>query len=62
VPRNRYYKAIRRSHHLHHYKNERYWFGVTSNMGGTYPEAAEVPRSKTARDLREAQSPAGGGS
>jgi sterol desaturase/sphingolipid hydroxylase (fatty acid hydroxylase superfamily) len=55
VPRNRYYKAIRRSHRLHHYKNERYWFGVTSNMGdrviGTYPEAAAVPRSKTARNL-----------
>jgi hypothetical protein len=58
VPRGRYYKQIRRSHRLHHYKNERYWFGVTSNVGdkviGTDPDAAEVIRSPTARNLREA--------
>ena len=58
VPRHRYYAGIRRSHRLHHYKNERYWFGVTSNLGdqviGTAPEAAEVPRSPTARNLSEA--------
>lgn len=55
VPSGRYYKLIRRSHRLHHYKNERYWFGVTSNFGddvlGTNPEAAEVERSATARAL-----------
>jgi hypothetical protein len=55
VPRRRLYKAIRRSHRLHHYKNERYWFGVTSNVGdvvlGTNPDQAEVPRSPTARAL-----------
>ena len=55
VPRGRHYKLIRRSHRLHHYKNERYWFGVTSNLGdrviGTYPDAAEVPKSRTARAL-----------
>jgi sterol desaturase/sphingolipid hydroxylase (fatty acid hydroxylase superfamily) len=58
VPRGRHYSKIRRSHRLHHYKNERYWFGVTSNLGdrviGTNPDAAEVPRSPTARNLREA--------
>jgi sterol desaturase/sphingolipid hydroxylase (fatty acid hydroxylase superfamily) len=55
VPRGRYYSAIRRSHRLHHYKNERYWFGVTSNVGdrviGTYPDPRAVKRSTTARDL-----------
>lgn len=55
VPRGWYFKRIRRSHRLHHYKNERYWFGVTSNVGdevlGTNPEAAEVERSATARAL-----------
>jgi hypothetical protein len=54
-PRTRYYRSIWRSHRLHHYKNERYWFGVTSNLGdrvlGTFPEQAEVPRSRTARTL-----------
>jgi sterol desaturase/sphingolipid hydroxylase (fatty acid hydroxylase superfamily) len=58
VPRGRHYAKVRRSHRLHHYKNERYWFGVTSNLGdrviGTNPDAAEVPRSPTARNLREA--------
>ncbi len=58
VPRNRFYATARRSHRLHHYKNERYWFGVTSNLGdrviGTNPAAADVPRSPTARNLHEA--------
>ena len=58
VPRGRHYARVRRSHRLHHYKNERYWFGVTSNLGdrviGTNPPAASVPRSRTARNLDEA--------
>ncbi len=58
VPRNRFYASARRSHRLHHYKNERYWFGVTSNLGdrviGTNPAAGDVPRSPTARNLHEA--------
>jgi hypothetical protein len=57
VPRGRYYRSIRRSHRLHHYKNERYWFGVTSDLGDrvyrTNPEAGDVPRSATARALHE---------
>ncbi len=51
----RYYKAIWRNHRLHHYKNERYWFGVTSTVGdrviGTLPDQRSVPRSATARSL-----------
>jgi Fatty acid hydroxylase superfamily len=54
-PRSRYYKVIWRNHRLHHYKNERYWFGVTSNLGdvvlGTNPRQATVPKSPTARTL-----------
>jgi hypothetical protein len=53
--RRRYYKAIWRNHRLHHYKNERYWFGVTSTVGdrviGTLPDQRSVPRSPTARSL-----------
>jgi hypothetical protein len=55
-PRGRYYKAIWRNHRLHHYKNERYWFGVTSNLGDvvlrTNPEQADVSKSHTARALQ----------
>jgi hypothetical protein len=54
-PRGRAYRAIRNSHRLHHYKNERYWFGVTSNVGDrvlrTFPDQRAVPRSATARNL-----------
>jgi sterol desaturase/sphingolipid hydroxylase (fatty acid hydroxylase superfamily) len=54
-PHSRYYRSIWRGHRLHHYKNEHYWFGVTSTVGdrmlGTAPEQTNVPRSATARTL-----------
>ena len=54
-PRTRYYRAIWRNHRLHHYKNEHYWFGVTSHLGDvvlrTNPEQDAVVRSPTARTL-----------
>lgn len=53
--RSRHYRAIWRNHRLHHYKNERYWFGVTSTVGdrviGTAPDQRSVSRSATARSL-----------
>lgn len=54
-PKHHYFKAIWRNHRLHHFKNERYWFGVTSTVGdkmiGTAPNQREVERSATARSL-----------
>lgn len=54
-PRRRYYRSIWRGHRLHHYKNEHYWFGVTSTLGdrvlGTAPAQTDVPKSATARTL-----------
>ena len=54
-PSGRYYRAIWRGHRLHHYKNEHYWFGVTSTLGDrllrTAPEQSGVPKSPTARTL-----------
>ena len=54
-PRRRYYRSIWRGHRLHHYKNEHYWFGVTSTVGDhllrTAPDQAEVRKSRTARTL-----------
>jgi hypothetical protein len=55
-PRTAAYRAVWRNHRLHHYKNERYWFTVTSSgtadrLFGTYADAADVPTSKTAKDL-----------
>ena len=60
-PRGRYYRSIWRGHRLHHYKNEHYWFGVTSTVGDhllrTAPDQTDVPKSNTARTL--GQSPVG---
>jgi sterol desaturase/sphingolipid hydroxylase (fatty acid hydroxylase superfamily) len=44
------------NHRLHHYKNEHYWFTVTTagtadRLFGTYPDPTSVPKSKTARNL-----------
>jgi Fatty acid hydroxylase len=54
-PRGWYYRTIWRGHRLHHYKNEHYWFGVTSTVGDhllrTSPEQSTVPKSGTARTL-----------
>ncbi len=54
-PRSRWYRTIWRNHRLHHFKNERFWHGVTNNISdrilGTNPDHRTVPRSKTARTL-----------
>ncbi len=54
-PRGRYFRTIWRGHCLHHYKNEHYWFGVTSTVGDhilrTAPDQSNVPKSRTARTL-----------
>lgn len=56
-PRSRFYRRLARNHRLHHYRNERYWLGVTNNLGdrlfATIPRHADaVPLSDTARTLR----------
>jgi hypothetical protein len=54
-PRHRYYRHLWRHHRLHHYRNEGYWFGVTTAFGdvllGTCPRGADVAVSTTARTL-----------
>jgi Fatty acid hydroxylase superfamily len=55
-PRTRVYRAIWRNHRLHHYKNEHYWFTVTSTgtadrVLGTQPDPRTVTTSPTARAL-----------
>ncbi len=58
-PRTRAYRAVWRNHRLHHYKNEHYWFTVTSagtadRLFGTYPDPETVPTSPTAKNLHGA--------
>lgn len=46
---------IKKLHLLHHYKNERYWYGVTNpaldRLLGTWAEETAVDKSDTARNL-----------
>jgi hypothetical protein len=55
VPRGRPYRYVWRAHRLHHYKNEKYWFGITSHIADhvlrTFPEKSAVPTSPTCRTL-----------
>lgn len=57
-PKSRLYRYIWRAHRLHHYKNEKYWFGVTVHAAdhvlGTFPDKDEVETSPTCRTLGEA--------
>lgn len=54
--RTRYYRRLAANHRRHHYRNERFWLGVTMNTGdrlfGTLPRS-QVPISATARTLGE---------
>ena len=55
-PRSRAYRAVWRNHRLHHYKNEHYWFTVTSagtadRVLGTYPDPGTVQSSPTVKAL-----------
>ena len=58
-PKTRLYRAVWRNHRNHHYKNEHYWFTVTSagtadRVLGTYPDAANITTSRTAKNLHAA--------
>ncbi|HEU5474828.1 MAG TPA: sterol desaturase family protein [Actinophytocola sp.] len=60
-PRSRLYRAVWRNHRLHHYKNEHYWFTVTSagtadRVLRTYPDPERVSTSPTVRDLHARES------
>ncbi len=55
-PVSAWYRSVWRNHRLHHYKNEHYWFTVTSagtadRLFGTHPDPASVPSSPTVKKL-----------
>jgi hypothetical protein len=55
APRTAYYRRVLRNHRLHHFKNERYWFGVSMRGAdlvlGTAPSPEDVATSTTSRTL-----------
>jgi sterol desaturase/sphingolipid hydroxylase (fatty acid hydroxylase superfamily) len=54
-PKTRFGQWVKKVHILHHFKNENYWFGVSSPFAdflfGTFKNEKEVESSNTARDL-----------
>ncbi|HXA10943.1 MAG TPA: sterol desaturase family protein [Mycobacterium sp.] len=61
-PKTSAYRAIWRHHRLHHFKNEHYWFTVTSagtadRVLRTSPAPATVPTSATAKNLHGCRLP-----
>ena len=55
-PKSRLYRATWRHHRFHHYKNEHYWFTVTTSgtadrLFGTEPDTESVDKSPTAKRL-----------
>lgn len=55
-PRTAAYRAVWRNHRYHHFKNEHYWFTVTTSGTAdrvlrTYPDPQRVLTSPTARNL-----------
>ena len=55
TPRTAYFRKLKTMHTWHHYKNERYWFGVTEGAMdrafGTRPEVTAVATSPTVKAL-----------
>jgi hypothetical protein len=55
APRSEHYRRIVRNHRLHHFKNERYWYGVSMLAGDrllrTAPNFRSVPTSDNVRSL-----------
>ena len=54
-PQSALYRTIRRTHQLHHFRNENYWFGIITPVSdkvlNTYPQKEDVPVSNTAKEL-----------
>lgn len=55
-PKTWFYRTMYRNHRWHHFKNEHYWFAVTTpgladRVLGTYPDPQSVPTSPTAKNL-----------
>jgi hypothetical protein len=55
TPKSALYKAVRRTHQLHHYRNENYWFGIVTPLSDavlhTNPAKDQTPPSRTAKTL-----------
>lgn len=59
VPKSALYKKLRRTHQLHHFRNENYWYGIITPVSdkvlGTFPAKDDVPPSPTVKNLGVAE-------
>jgi sterol desaturase/sphingolipid hydroxylase (fatty acid hydroxylase superfamily) len=56
-PKTRFGKWVKKTHTLHHFKNENYWYGVSTPfvdaIFGTLKEQTDVETSQTVKDLEK---------
>ena len=56
-PKTQWGKRLKKAHKWHHFKNENFWWGITSTLGDvilqTFPKPQEVSKSKTVLDLEK---------
>ncbi|CAM3766811.1 sterol desaturase family protein [Mesobacillus thioparans] len=56
-PRTKFGRWVKKVHILHHYKNENFWYGVSTPFAdylfGTFRNEKDVETSKTAKDLEK---------
>ncbi|MNG24021.1 hypothetical protein D3C84_1086960 [compost metagenome] len=56
-PASKLGKWVKRTHLLHHYKNENYWYGVSTPfvdaLFGTLKDEKDVPASDTVKQLEQ---------
>lgn len=55
TPKTSWGKKLKTAHLWHHYKNENYWWGVTSSLGDiilrTYPDVKTIKKSITVKEF-----------
>jgi sterol desaturase/sphingolipid hydroxylase (fatty acid hydroxylase superfamily) len=56
-PKTKFGKWLKKTHILHHFKNENYWYGVSNPVFdivfGTSKDEKDVPTSETAKNLEK---------
>ena len=56
-PKTGWGKRLKKAHKWHHFKNENYWWGITSALGDdilqTFPKPQEISKSETVLDLEK---------
>ncbi|MEE2743901.1 MAG: sterol desaturase family protein [Bdellovibrionota bacterium] len=56
-PKTSWGKKLKKAHQWHHYKNENYWWGITSSLGDdilkTFPNPQDIIKSESVMDLEK---------